>query len=85
MATLDFGDKENFLQRAAAINRRVEGITQSNTMAGLLNNNFKKWLSDSAMSPVKLTEELDTNKDGCPAARVRAACRHEPEGAHDAR
>lgn len=64
MATLDFGDKENFLQRAAAINRRVEGITQSNTMAGLLNNNFKKWLSDSAMSPVKLTEELDTNKDG---------------------
>jgi len=64
MATVDFRDKENFMQRAAAINRRVEGITRNNTMAGLLNNNFKKWLSDSTMSPVKLTEELDTNKDG---------------------
>ena len=64
MATVEFRDKENFMQRAAAINRRVEGITRNNTMAGLLNNNFKKWLGDSAMSPVKLTEELDTNKDG---------------------
>lgn len=64
MATVEFRDKENFMQRAAAINRRVEGITRNNTMAGLLNNNFKKWLADSSMSPVKLTEELDTNKDG---------------------
>jgi len=64
MATLEFRDKENFMQRAAAINRRVEGITRSNTMAGLLNNNFKKWLANSAMSPIQLTEELDTDKDG---------------------
>ena len=54
MATLEFRDKENFMQRAAAINRRVEGITRSNTMAGLLNNNFKKWLANSAMSPIQL-------------------------------
>ena len=33
-------------------------------MAGLLNNNFKKWLANSAMSPIQLTEELDTDKDG---------------------
>ena len=64
MATVEFRDKENLMQRAAAIERRVQNITQSNTMAGLLNNNFKKWLSNSAMSPVKLTQELDTNNDG---------------------
>ena len=64
MATVEFTDKENLMQRAAAINRRVESITRNNTMAGLLNNNFKKWLSNSAMSPIKLTQELDTNSDG---------------------
>lgn len=64
MATVEFRDRENLMKRAAAIEQRVESITRNNTMAGLLNNNFKKWLSDSTMSPVKLTEELDTNKDG---------------------
>ena len=64
MATVEFTDKENVMQRAAAINRRVKSITRNNTMAGLLNNNFKKWLSNSAMSPIKLTQELDTNSDG---------------------
>ncbi|DAC20119.1 MAG TPA: hypothetical protein D7H91_06320 [Candidatus Poseidoniales archaeon] len=64
MATIDLPEKEAFNQQVVAIERRIEGITRSNNMAGLLNNNFKKWLSSSSMSPLKLTEELDTNNDG---------------------
>ena len=64
MATIDLPEKEAFNQQVVAIERRIEGITRSNNMAGLLNNNFKKWLSSSSMSPLKLTEELDTNDDG---------------------
>ena len=64
MATIDLPEKEAFNQQVVAIERRIEGITRSNNMAGLLNNNFKKWLSSSSMSPLKLTEELATNDDG---------------------
>ena len=64
MATIDLPEKEVFNQQVEALERRIEGITKSNNMAGLLNNNFKKWLSSSSMSPLKLTEELDTNSDG---------------------
>jgi hypothetical protein len=64
MATIDLPEKEVFNQQVEALERRIEGITRKNNMAGLLNNNFKKWLSSSSMSPLKLTEELDTNSDG---------------------
>ncbi len=64
MATIDLPEKEVFNQQVGAIERRIAGITRNNNMAGLLNNNFKKWLSSSSMSPLKLTEELDTNNDG---------------------
>ena len=64
MATFDLPEKEVFNQQVEALERRIEGITKSNNMAGLLNNNFKKWLSSSSMSPLKQTEELDTNSDG---------------------
>lgn len=64
MATIDLPEKEAFNQQVKSIERRIESITRSNNMAGLLNNNFKKWLSSSSMSPLKLTEELDTNSDG---------------------
>ncbi|DAC07716.1 MAG TPA: hypothetical protein D7H88_04890 [Candidatus Poseidoniales archaeon] len=64
MATIDLPEKEVFNQQVETIERRIQGITRSNNMAGLLNNNFKKWLSSSSMSPLKLTEELDTNSDG---------------------
>ena len=63
MATIELPEKATFEQRVQSISNRIDGITKSNTMAGLLNSNFKKWLSNSAMSPVALTEELDTNKD----------------------
>ena len=33
-------------------------------MAGLLNNNFKKWLAGSSMSALTPTEELDTDTNG---------------------
>ena len=64
MATIDLPEKDVFNQQVVALERRIEGITKSNNMAGLLNNNFKKWLSSSSMSPLKLTGELDTNSDG---------------------
>ncbi|MED6319511.1 MAG: hypothetical protein VX451_05405 [Candidatus Thermoplasmatota archaeon] len=64
MANIDLPEKEIFNQRVRAVQGRIEGITKSNTMAGLLNNNFKKWLSSSSMSPLKLTQELDNNSDG---------------------
>ena len=64
MANIDLPEKEVFNQRVRAVQGRIEGITKSNTMAGLLNNNFKKWLSSSSMSPLKLTQELDNNSDG---------------------
>lgn len=63
MAAIQLPEEAVFNRRVEAISNRIEGITNSNTMAGLLNSNFKKWLSNSAMSPVKLTEELDTNAD----------------------
>ena len=56
MATIDLPEKEVFNQQVEALERRIEGITKNNKMAGLLNNNFKKWLSSSTMSPLKLTE-----------------------------
>ena len=64
MAAIDLPEKEAFNQQVESIERRIESITRSNNMAGLLNNNFKKWLTSSSMSPLKLTEELDTNSDG---------------------
>jgi hypothetical protein len=63
MATIELPEKAIFERRVQTISNRIDGITKSNTMAGLLNSNFKKWLSNSAMSPVALTEELDTNND----------------------
>ena len=42
MANIDLPEKEIFNQRVRAVQGRIEGITKSNTMAGLLNNNFKK-------------------------------------------
>ena len=41
MANIDLPEKEIFNQRVRAVQGRIEGITKSNTMAGLLNNNFK--------------------------------------------
>ncbi len=63
MAAIQLPEKAIFDQRVEAISNRITGITNSNTMAGLLNSNFKKWLSNSAMSPLTLTAELDTNND----------------------
>lgn len=63
MADIQLPEKAIFEQRVKTISNRIDGITKSNTMAGLLNSNFKKWLSTSSMSPIALTEELDTNKD----------------------
>ena len=63
MAAIQLPEKAIFDQRVEAISNRITGITNNNTMAGLLNSNFKKWLSNSAMSPVALTAELDTNND----------------------
>ena len=58
MATIELPEKQVFDQRVQDLQARIDGITQSNTMAMLLNNNFKKWLSKSSMSPIKLTKEL---------------------------
>lgn len=63
MAAIQLPEKAIFERRVGTISNRIESITKSNTMAGLLNSNFKKWLSNSAMSPLTLTEELDTNSD----------------------
>ena len=63
MAAIQLPEKAIFDQRVEAISNRITGITNSNTMAGLLNSNFKKWLANSAMSPLTLTAELDTNND----------------------
>ena len=64
MATIELPEKQVFDQRVQDLQARIDGITQGNTMAMLLNNNFKKWLSKSSMSPIKLTKELDANEDG---------------------
>ena len=63
MAAIQLPEKAIFDRRVLTISNRIDSITKSNTMAGLLNSNFKKWLSNSSMSPVALTQELDTNND----------------------
>ena len=63
MAAIQLPEKALFDQQVNVVSNRIESITNGNTMAQLLNNNFKKWLSNSAMDPITLTQELDTNKD----------------------
>jgi len=46
MATIELPEKAIFDQRVQTISNRINGITKSNTMAGLLNSNLKKWLSN---------------------------------------
>ena len=41
MAAIQLPEKAIFDQRVEAISNRITGITNSNTMAGLLNSNFK--------------------------------------------
>ncbi len=63
MAAIQLPEKALFDQQVNVVSNRIESITSGNTMANLLNSNFKKWLSNSAMDPITLTQELDTNKD----------------------
>ena len=53
-----------FDRQVQALEKRINDISKQNTMAGLLNNNFKKWLAGSSMSALTLTEELDTDTNG---------------------
>jgi hypothetical protein len=64
MAEILLPEKERFQARVRAISTRVDSVSQSNTMAKLLHSNFKNWLQSSAMSPVKLTQELDVDHNG---------------------
>ncbi len=64
MPDVELPEREVFEHQVKQLERRIEGITQKNTMAGLLNNNFKKWLAGSSMSALTLTDELDTDTNG---------------------
>jgi hypothetical protein len=64
MPNVELPEREVFDRQVKALEQRIDGITKKNTMAGLLNNNFKKWLSGSSMSALTLTEELDTDTNG---------------------
>ena len=59
MGDLVLPEKEVFNQRVERISQRIDSISKSNKMAKILNDNFKKWLGSSSMSPIKLTEEMD--------------------------
>ncbi|MCH1540012.1 MAG: hypothetical protein L7S56_01060 [Candidatus Poseidonia sp.] len=56
--------KDEFEQRVEVIRSRIDALSKENRMAALLSKNFDQWLNASTMSPVKLTQDLDTNKDG---------------------
>ena len=64
MGELILPEKEVFNQRVEHISQRIDSISKSNKMAKILNDNFKKWLGSSSMSPLKLTEELDKDRNG---------------------
>jgi len=57
-------DQKVFNANVSEISKRIDRISESNTMAKLLHANFQNWLTNSSMDPVKLTQELDSNKDG---------------------
>ena len=64
MPNVELPEREVFDRQVKALEQRIDGITEKNTMANLLNNNFKKWLAGSSMSALTLTEELDTDTNG---------------------
>ena len=64
MANVELPEREVFDRQVQALEKRINDISKQNTMAGLLNNNFKKWLAGSSMSALTLTEELDTDTNG---------------------
>lgn len=64
MPNVELPEREVFDRQVKALEQRINGITKKNSMAGLLNNNFKKWLAGSSMSALTLTEELDTDTNG---------------------
>ena len=64
MAEINLPEKDVFQARVDAISMRVHSISESNTMARLLHSNFKTWLQGSAISPVKLTQDLDADNNG---------------------
>ena len=57
-------EKEVFNANVSEVSKRIDRISESNTMAKLLHANFKNWLTSSSMSPVKLTQDLDADKNG---------------------
>jgi hypothetical protein len=64
MAEILLPEKEEFNRRVDDVSQRIASISESNTMAKLLQSNFKTWLNSSAVSPVKLTQDLDEDKNG---------------------
>lgn len=64
MADIVLPEKDAFYGRVKEISTRIDGVSQGNKMAQLLHTNFKNWLSSSALSPIKLTEELDKDRNG---------------------
>ena len=45
MANVELPEREVFDRQVQALEKRINDISKQNTMAGLLNNNFKKWLA----------------------------------------
>ena len=64
MADIVLPEKDAFYGRVKDISTRIDGVSEGNKMAQLLHTNFKNWLSSSALSPIKLTEELDKDRNG---------------------
>ena len=64
MAEILLPEKQEFERRVDAVSQRISSISESNTMAKLLHSNFTNWLNSSAVSPVKLTQDLDEDKNG---------------------
>lgn len=64
MAEILLPEKEVFERRVQAVSNRIATISEHNTMAKLLHSNFTNWLNNSSMSPVKLTQDLDEDKNG---------------------
>ncbi|HJL97957.1 MAG TPA: hypothetical protein QF401_07390 [Candidatus Poseidoniaceae archaeon] len=56
--------RPTFEGQVVALKQRMEDISGQNRMARLLNQNFNTWLSNSSMSAMSLTQELDKDKDG---------------------
>lgn len=62
--TILLPEQEVFNARVSTIQARIEAISGQNRMAKLLNENFRNWLANSSMSPLKLTLELDKDSNG---------------------